>query len=270
MIQKEHFMSTKDRLSIAAIVSLSMLISCSCGKNSSPTSNNSITPITGENGSVIASSAPRAGRLSINGDDYFPHNPGRTWVLKNEVYPERITTISMVVSNGALAMYFAKNHPDTYHGFANTNLLWYLSDDRGWIYPTNTNTGEPDDIRYDRDSGKETVRTWLHTTDSTPVCFLIPSGSFTVPMEKSGTNSYYSVYANGFTGTVSGGLWFVRWSMVGELLRIQFNETYTDNHASIYEDWYLRRGVGIVGIRQYYDDARTSFRRGVSSEVLPR
>jgi hypothetical protein len=257
-----------------AIIALAVLGSCACGKKNSDDGPLGASPIPDTPGTVEASAAPRKGNSIVIGDEFFPHNPGRTWILRNEIYPERVTTISMILKDGALAMFFQKNHPDTYHGAegTNNNLIWFLSDDRGWIYPGNTNGSEsPDDIRVSRDTGKEVIRIWLDTTDPTPVCFLIRSGSFSVPSDARGTFKYKAQYSTGFTGWSEPGLWWVRWDLVSpDLLRIRFDETYSTNTSGIYEDWYLRRGVGLVGIRQWYDANRTSYRRGISSEVLPR
>lgn len=217
---------------------------------------------------------PAAKPSSVIGAEYFPHEVGRTWVLRNEAHPERVTTISMVQRNGALAMWFEKNHPDTYHGAegTNNNLLWFLRDDRGWIAPGNT-AGGPDDVRISRASGRDVMHIWLRTSDSTPVCFLIPTGSLAVPSERSGTFQYtVQVMPSAYGLESAHGLWRVQWDLPTSdpsLLRIRFDETYSDGPGFVYEDWWLRRGVGLVGIRQWYDAGRTQLRRSVVAENLP-
>ncbi len=215
---------------------------------------------------------------TINGAEFFQLVPGNVWTLKNEQYPDRITTIRVVDMGGALTMHFQKNHPDTYHGAEGTNnkLVWYVTVGKLWIKAGNSFGSDavgdayPDDIRYDRTTGKEVWRIWLRSDErGLPACFLAPSRDFQVPSELTGHNSFFARNANGLEGWSQPGTWRVRWDLVeSDVLRVRFDETYPDG-TGVYEDWYLRRGFGLIGIRQYYDAARTQFRRGVASEILP-
>jgi len=223
----------------------------------------------------------RPGRVSVVGAEYLPLEPGRVWVLSNEEHPERVTTVSVeLTKSGALTMNFRKNHPDTYHGADGTNndLIWFVTDGPTWIHAGNSNGDDavgdayPDDIRVSRDTGLPVWYIWLRSlTPQVPACYLIPRGSFGVPSSAHSQTQYFArQLATGWEGWSAVGDWNVRWDLVGpELLRVRFDETYADG-TGVYEDWYLRRGVGLVGIRQWFDAARTSFRRGVASEVIPR
>jgi hypothetical protein len=210
--------------------------------------------------------------MLITGTDYFQLDVGNEWILHNEAYPERITTISIGrARRGSVIMRFEKNHPDTYHGFIDTNLLWWVMTGRQWIYPKNGTPGNPDDIRIDRATGKEHLRLWLSTKDSdAPACFLCPTGEFAVPSERRGTFSYFARYPNGYEGTADNGLWWVRWDLLKEdVLRIRFDESYSDRAEAIYEDWILRRRHGLICIQQWNDAERTSLLRRITEAARP-
>jgi hypothetical protein len=224
----------------------------------------------------VQAAAQRRHRTTVNGAEFFQLVPGNVWVLKNEEFPERITTVSVVRErDGAIAMHFDKNHPDTYHGAdgTNNNLIWFITQGPTWFHAGNSNGTDavgdayPDDIRIDRETGVEVWRIWLRSlTPGVPVSFLVQVGDFAVPSEKTGSFQYFARSASGFEGWSQVGTWRVRWDLADrELLRIRFDETYaTFPESNIFEDWYLRRGHGLIAIQQWHDAARTQFRRRIS------
>lgn len=252
---------------IVILLALS-LIACGCGKNS-PDTLTGVDPSAAvyDNGAV-GSTGLRAGTSFITGTDYLPLNPGRRWTLYNEQYPDRITTIT-ITSDGH--MYFEKNHPDTYHGFRNTNLLWSVTDNGRYIFgadENDTSTGTPDDIRYDRATGNPSIFVWMHTlTLGIPPNVLIPSGSFKVPSDFHSNSSYHIKFLDGsFEGDSPVCDWYVRWSLKSNNdLLVQFNETYVSSPAFVYEDWTLRKNIGIVEISQWNDPGRMSLIRRVKA-----
>jgi hypothetical protein len=220
--------------------------------------------------------AARRRRTTVNGAEFFQLVPGNAWVLKNEEFPDRITTVSVVRErDGAISMHFDKNHPDTYHGAdgTNNNLIWFITQGRTWFHAGNSNGTDavgdafPDDIRVDRATGIEAWRIWLQSlTPNVPACFLLQVGDFAVPSETTGGFQYFARNAAGFEGWSAVGTWRVRWDLQDrELLRIRFDETYAEApEADVFEDWSLRRGHGLVAIQQWHDAARTQFRRRIS------
>lgn len=213
----------------------------------------------------------------VNGAEYFNLVPGTTWTLRNEQYPERITTITVEGEGrqrrgGALTLVFRKNHQDTYHGAGkNNNLIWYVTKGETWIKAGNSNGSDavgdafPDDIRYDRTTGERIWNIWLHSLSADlPACYLAPAGNFEVPSQRTGYYQYFAKYVpNGWTGWSAVGMWRVRWSMwQSDVLLVQFDETYPDG-SGVYEDWYLRRGHGLIGIRQYTDASRETLKLSV-------
>jgi hypothetical protein len=222
---------------------------------------------------------PRAGRATINGAEFFQLVPGKTWTLKNVEYPERVTRISVEQTNGGpIVMRFEKNHPDTYHGAdgTNNNLIWFVTQGAKWIRAGNSNGDDgvgdayPDDIRVSRETGREVWRTWLQTlTPGVPACYLVPTGDFTVPSSKTASFRYYARnQETGWEGYSLVGTWRVRWDLVTpDVLRIRFDESYAaQGGAGVFEDWYLRRGHGLIRIDQWYDSGRTQLRRGIAED----
>jgi hypothetical protein len=220
--------------------------------------------------------AARRRRTTVNGAEFFQLVPGNVWGLKNDQFPDRITTVSVVRErDGAISMHFDKNHPDTYHGAdgTNNNLIWFITQGRTWFHAGNSNGTDavgdafPDDIRVDRATGLEAWRIWLQSlTPNVPACFLLQVGDFAVPSETTGGFQYFARNAAGFEGWSAVGTWRVRWDLQDrEVLRIRFDETYAEApEADVFEDWYLRRGHGLVAIQQWHDAARTQFRRRIS------
>jgi hypothetical protein len=223
-----------------------------------------------------AQTAGRRHRTAINGAEFFQLVPGNVWVMKNDAFPERITTVSVVLDrDGPITMHFDKNHPDTYHGAdgTNNNLIWFITPGPTWFHAGNSNGTDavgdafPDDIRIDRDTGLEAWRIWLRSlTPGVPACYLLPVDDFAVPSEKTASFQYFARSASGFEGWSAVGKWRVRWDLVeADVLRIRFDETYaTLPETDIFEDWYLRRGHGLIAIQQWRDAARTQFRRRIS------
>lgn len=211
--------------------------------------------------------------MLITGTDYFQLDAGNEWVLHNEAHPERTTTITVGrARRGSVVMKFVKNHPDTYHGFINTNLRWWVTIGPHWIYPKNGTPGNPEHIRIDRATGAEHVRIWLSADKypDAPACFLCPSGEFSVPSERRSGFSYYARYPNGYEGSSPDGLWWVRWDLVkDDVLRVRFDETYVDQPGAIYEDWLLRKNHGLIAIQQWNDAERTSLLRRVAEPSPP-
>jgi hypothetical protein len=224
-----------------------------------------------------AGTTERRHRTSINGAEFFQLVPGNVWVLKNDEFPDRVTTVSVVRDQaGPITMRFDKNHPDTYHGAdgTNNNLIWFITPGPTWFHAGNSNGTDavgdafPDDIRIDRATALEAWWIWLRSlTAGVPACFLLPVGDFAVPSEKTASYQYFARSAAGFEGWSAVGTWRVRWDLVeNDVLRIRFDETYAlAPAADVFEDWYLLRGYGLIAIRQWRDAARTEFRRGISA-----
>src|SRR5262249_55085490 len=161
---------------------------------------------------------------------------GNTWVLKNDEFPDRITTVRVVRDrDGPISMHFDKNHPDTYHGAdgTNNNLIWFITQGPTWFHAGNSNgtdavgDAHPDDIRSDRETGLEAWRIWLRSlTSGVPACYLLPMDAFAVPSEKTASFRYFARSASGFEGWSEVGTWHVRWDLVEtDVLRIRFDET---------------------------------------------
>lgn len=226
---------------------------------------------------VIAEGGEQRQRTIINGAEFFQLVPGSVWTLRNEAFPDRVTTVSVRwTRGGTLAMHFDKNHPDTYHGGdgTNNNLTWFVTVGAQWIHAGNSNGDDavgdayPDDLRFSRDTGLEAWRIWLQSlTPGLPACFLAPSGDFTVPSEKTESYRYFARYSpTGGESWSEVGTWRVRWDLVEpDVLRIRFDESYAAlGDAGVFEDWFLRRSHGLIAIQQWHDTERTRFRRRIS------
>lgn len=206
----------------------------------------------------------------INTREFLPLNVGRQWVLANQQYPDRITTITVSVdSDGAKCLIFNKNHPDTYHGWLNRYLVWRVTEGSGGLYAGNElGTNEPgtefgpypDDQRFDIPTGEWRISVWLIGT-ATGAHILMPwqvrDGQTSVAED-----SYASLDYLGNQGYAHQ-QWNVTWKMVGAQLLLRFDEYTYESNSWIHEDWYLDYGVGIHEISQWNDAARTSLIRRI-------
>jgi len=244
-----------------------MVVMVGCGKQASARVPSSATAEAVETADDDASRQLRA----VDTHEYFPLDLGHTWTLYNEAYPQRITTIRVVRdSDGALALDFTKNHPDTYHGWGNNRLVWRVSDRGDALYAENelgtddsgTEFGPyPDDQRFDQASGRWLLSVWF--IGPPPAQIILP-WSVRDGQRVSTSQQYGILRADGGRGYAHQ-QWNVEWRFVGDRLLLRFNEYSEESGIWIYEDWYLERGIGIVEISQWYDEARTSLTRRVVS-----
>jgi hypothetical protein len=242
------------RILAGAVLSLALV---GCGKHESPSGPEVVT-------------TDRIPRVPIDTRAFLPLDLGRAWVLRNEAFPERITTIRVVRdSDGALALVFDKNHPGTYHGWGNDRLVWRLHECADGLYAENELGGNdsdssfgpyPDDERYDIATGAWRASIWF--IGAHPAQIVMPwrvRDGQTVTVDQA-----YAYADSSGTRAISHQQWTVTWRLAGALLVLRFDELTVESGTWIHEDWRLERGVGIVEIAQWMDAGRTSLIRRVA------